>query len=413
MSGVHARLSASAAPRWMNCPGSVKLSQGLPNPSRVDSAFGTFAHSIAADCLQNSKPLKIWKGVKQNVEGFDFTVDDAMIEGIKVYLDSCYDDFEPGDTTWVEVDLTPYLSKLHPSLGGTADHVRYRPSTKQLHVKDLKFGAGNIVEVEDNKQLLIYALGVLLALLSLSPGSEVHEVKVTICQPRAEHVDGRERSWTFPAVQIMDFAADVMDAARATEAPDAPIIAGKAQCKWCLAVRICPEAEKRQHAIIAAQFDNVTSYDPDKLRAALDAIPMVEARIKAIREFAYAEAEKGNPVPGYKLVQKRASRYWVSEANAIEWAQANGFDPYHPRELKSPAQLEEMIPGGRKKEERERKAVTLAGLKALVDSRSSGLTLVSNDDERPPAKRITAEDFAVIDGTANKIGCTSPVANLL
>lgn len=394
---AHARLSASAAHRWMACPGSVKLSDGQPNTTSKDAAYGTFAHFIAADCL-NGKPLRLWKNVGMDFDGFSFIGDQETLEGVQFYLDVCQDDFNKGDTQWVEVNTTPALSKLHPDLGGTADFVRYRPSTKHLRVTDLKFGAGVLVDVEDNKQLLTYALG---AMLSLPAGTPVHEVQVTIVQPRAEHPEGRERNWTFPAVEIMDFAADLIEAAKATEAPNAPLVAGKKQCQWCLAARICPELEKRQHALIAADFGReLAAYDPVKLAAALDSIPLVETRIKALREFAYAEAEIGKTIPGYKLVQKVAHRSWKSEGDVIEWAQKNAIECYAPRELLSPAQIEITLkaaaPRGKKKDA----GIVLAPFTQKI---SSGLTLAPASDSRPAAKRISASDFAVIEGNAKAL----------
>lgn len=47
MPGKHARLSASSAFRWINCPGSVALSDQCPAPgSSSDADKGTLAHSL-------------------------------------------------------------------------------------------------------------------------------------------------------------------------------------------------------------------------------------------------------------------------------------------------------------------------------------------------------------------------------
>ena len=44
----HARCSASAAHRWINCPGSVALSDQCPDPGASSYADeGTLAHSLA------------------------------------------------------------------------------------------------------------------------------------------------------------------------------------------------------------------------------------------------------------------------------------------------------------------------------------------------------------------------------
>jgi len=175
----------------------------------------------------------------------------------------------------------------------------------------------------------------------------------------------------------------MVDAAALTRVDNPPLVPGKEQCRFCPALHICPALETAQHALVATEFTPAVKYDAQKLADALSQIPMVEARITALREFAYAEAERGNVVPGYKLVDKRAYRSWTDEDAVIKWAKASAVDPYAPPEIKSPAQMEK----GLKKPEKE-------ALKQFTESKSSGRTLVPVADERPEAKRLTAVDFA-------------------
>ena len=51
-SRAHATLSPSSASRWMACPASVRLSEGIPNTSSIFAAEGTACHELAALCLQ-------------------------------------------------------------------------------------------------------------------------------------------------------------------------------------------------------------------------------------------------------------------------------------------------------------------------------------------------------------------------
>ena len=46
MSTQHARLSASGAKKWLNCPLSVKLEEKIPNEDTVYAQEGTKAHEI-------------------------------------------------------------------------------------------------------------------------------------------------------------------------------------------------------------------------------------------------------------------------------------------------------------------------------------------------------------------------------
>lgn len=386
---AHARLSASAAHRWMPCPGSVELSEGMPDNTSAAAAQGTFAHHIAAECLKGRTVVMLlehgpldpvaWLGNKTIIDGHTVECDQEMVDGVRVYLQAILDDLQLGDQIWVEVDVTPALQKLEPRLGGNSDFIRYRPSTRQLRVRDLKYGAGVFVDAEDNVQAMTYALGALLM-----TGVKCDEVVVTIDQPRIETEDGTTRDFKFPAIDIIDFAADLVDAALAVK-PGAAVVPGKKQCGFCPARRTCPKLTENMHAIVAADFNAITGYDVNDLAKGLGMIESVKAKIKAMEEFAYAEAERGVQIPGWKLVDKRATRKWIDTAAVVKWAQENAIDPYETPDLKSPAQLEK----GLKKPMKD-------ALAAFVEKKSSGHALVPSSDDRPAAKLLTADAFDVV-----------------
>lgn len=212
--GVHARLSASAAHRWMPCPASIRLSDGVPHVESPYASLGTMAHSIAAYCL------------KQNLNA-DAIVEDHA-DSIQFYLDFCRR--YPGGRA--EVDLTPQLSKLDPDTGGTADYIAVVDQGNRLIVTDFKFGTGVPVPAEGNKQLKLYALGALLDCF-IPP----KEVEVAIVQPRLENPDDWVQRHVFPAFELLDFAGEVVQAAAATRNPDAQPVPGEEQCRWCQAAK--------------------------------------------------------------------------------------------------------------------------------------------------------------------------------
>lgn len=374
----HAELSASAASRWINCPGSVRETKGLTSATSFEAAEGTAAHYIAALAQsQGIAPAK-WLNTTALVEGIEISIGEEMVESLNDFLAHVTSDTAKEDVVLIEQSITAALQTLHPKLGGSADRVRFKPKERSLRITDLKYGSGVVVDVVDNVQLKIYALGAILTFAHLKPT----KVEIEIAQPRIDHPDGRYRVWAFDAVDIIDFAADILDAARRTEQPDAPLVPGKSQCRWCPAAHFCPALEAQQMAIVAVDFDDLTRVSPEKISKALEMIPLIEARIAAIREYAYQEAEKGNAPPGFKLVDKRAVRKWVS-VESVQKRLLHRPEYYTSPELRSPAQIEKIL--GKKDFERI--------LGECVEKISSGHTLVPVSDPRPEVKLLTADDM--------------------
>lgn len=256
MSGVHARLSASSAHRWLECPGSINLAVHSGDKSSVYAAEGTFAHDIAARCLEDDCAAAMFLDHKGQVEGYDFTVTQEMADAIQVYIDAVTGELQPGDEDWVEMGLMEPLQKIDPDLGGTADWVRYRPATKHLRVADFKYGSGTYVEAEHNEQARIYALGAMLQV-----NRPVEEVEVVIVQPRFEGVKP-VRSWTFKSHELLDFIADIQDAAALSRSEKPPLEPGD-WCKFCKAASVCPEykAPIKRRAVKAADPSEFAAID--------------------------------------------------------------------------------------------------------------------------------------------------------
>lgn len=369
----------------MSCYGSVALSEGVPNVSTQFAAEGTAAHYIASECLLEGERPDFYLGTVIEVEGFAIPVDAEMVAAVEEYVDYINGSEQAGDEGTMEQSLTPALKKLHPSLGGTSDYIRWRAKEKLLEVIDYKHGAGVPVDVDDNKQLKYYALGALLS----NPAWKAETVKITIVQPRCDHEQGRIRSYTFPAVDLVDFAGDVVAAAKATEEFGADLVPSKKACRFCPAnaANKCPAIEKETNAVVAASFDMLEpgKYSLGQIAEFLAKVPLVEARIAALREFAYQRACAGEKIPGFKLVDKRATRKWKDE-EAVAKRAAGIKGAFTAPEVRSPAQLEKLI--GKKQ---------FAGYADLVSKESSGVTLVLDTDNRPSVEVAQLEHFDKIE----------------
>ncbi|QMP18219.1 PD-(D/E)XK nuclease superfamily protein [Ralstonia phage RpY1] len=291
-----------------------------------------------------------------------------------------------------------HLHELHSDLFGTSDAIVWQPHLERLSVIDLKYGAGVPVEVEDNPQLQYYALGALLANKQWKP----REVEVVIVQPRCPHPDGPVRTQVLQVVDLLDFAADLVEAVKRTEEASAAYLCADSgpleaqwqrmylepgdHCRFCPAAAICPAQKNKAQQLAKQAFAPGLPYDAKQLAETLEWLPVLEAWIKNTREFAYAEAEKGHDIPRHKLVEKRATRKWREENAAILWLREN-YDPdddgFTERKLMSPAAIEKLLP----KEKR-------AALDDLCIKESSGHTLVHESDKREAIKVDAKSAFA-------------------
>jgi len=362
---THSPIGASSMHRWGNCPGSVRLSKGIVKTSSVYAEEGTRAHDAAEYFLKNRK----WP------EGIDAETKEA----VKVYTDYVLQKVSANHVEMM-VEHAFDLSEVHPGLYGTADCVMHIKNQNLLEVIDYKHGAGISVDVEYNEQLMYYAVGALL-----STKYPVSRVKITIVQPRANHSGGVVRSWEFDTIDLLDFIADLKEAAVRTEDPKASFHPGD-WCRFCPAAGICPALTEKAQLVAREIFKPEMSYDPAKLSETLSWLPTIEDYIKSVREFAYSEAMQGRCPPRFKLVEKRATRKWRDLGETNKFVEVN-FNPNYARdfytapELKSVAQLETFI--GKKE---------FVKFDHLIVKESSGTTLVHESDKRETVKMLEAKE---------------------
>lgn len=402
----HSKLSPSASHRWTECPGSIRMCRGLPDSSSIFADEGTAAHELAAHCFHTGFDADRFVGEYVNIDGtkpFEkfvglinsprcFEVTDEMAEGVQEYLDFCR---EIANGKEVESETEQWLSLEYLGIegldGGTGDFVAYEPNGQTLNVVDFKYGRGVAVEPEQNKQGLQYALGAIRRYHNRG----LKKVRITIAQPRCPHPKGSVRTWEADVVNLLDFEVDLMAAARATHEPDAPLIPGE-HCRFCPAKAICPARRDQALAIAQAEFSAVGEMElplvigmtPEELGKLLPQIGQLEDFVRGVKEFAHQEAVHGRCPIGHKLVAKRATRKWRDEGTALtELTLVYGLeDVMTEPKLKSPAQIESLMPG-------DNKAARAKALASLVTKESSGTVLAPETDPRP-AVRADALEFA-------------------
>ena len=332
---AHSKFSASAASRWLACPGSIALSEGKPDNTSEYAAWGSVAHSIADKSLVLGETANEFIGSKFSQDGYLITVDQEMVDCVQTYLDNLHE-MTAGADLFESETRTNYASWLHVDTDlawGTADATAVLGTELQVH--DLKTGRGVEVDAQGNEQMMLYAGGKLLEMEAL--GVDVETVRLVIHQPRVRKAPSE---WTLTRDELVAWltsearkaAQRVLLAHEAVEF-DQYLAAGD-HCRWCRAKATCPElradvaatvadtvpASPEEFAVIEPSVTPPadTAHTPESwLAMCLSRVDLIEDWCSSIRAEALRRLSAGEPVPGYKLVQgKRGKRQWADPAEA-------------------------------------------------------------------------------------------------
>ncbi len=93
------------------------------------------------------------------------------------------------------------FSRYVPESLGTGDCLIV--ADKLLHIIDLKYGQGVLVDAYQNPQMMLYALG---ALRTFDCLYDIEEVAMTIYQPRRENVS----TWTISVFDLKEWAKNTL-----------------------------------------------------------------------------------------------------------------------------------------------------------------------------------------------------------
>lgn len=304
---AHARLSASRMDRVMSCPGSYRLEEKMPyEPAGEAAAIGTAIHELSEKILRGEAV-----NPKDHPEDhFDMANEYAVFVNTLV---------ENPRKRMIEVNVDAGLKTLHQALGGTADAVLV--DGDHLHVVDLKTGRV-LVDAEDNKQLLTYALGVMRMLNA--PASI--QCTMHIFQPRAGH-----SQWTVSGTDLISHGHDLLAAANLALTDDAPTNPSTSNCKYCKAKPICPSMRQKVQDNARKDFELDTSVTPEMVELAHLAADWSDAIITAAKR----QITSGSTIQGWTLRPGRKTKFWKSDALAYEALKSypQAFD------LKSPSAI--------------------------------------------------------------------------
>lgn len=401
---VHALLSPSGAKKWLTCAASLACEKDIPNTSGKSAVTGTACHTIAEIHLNQyikgtALPLEREVGAYVLDEGKGqikalispmkgavlITAD--MIEQVRKYTDYCKAIIDVA--TYAKPEMRVNLTEvLHPGYEGvetfgTADLVAVQELANtdehMLIIGDLKTGRHR-VEAKENKQLMLYALGVYRR---LKRRYNITVVRLVIFQPYA----GGASEWDISVEGLELFAKFAQK--RALLALDAyyrgkknlkasdfrPSVDG---CQWCRFSEQCAARTKTVNSVLAEELEDDFALEltPEQLAAEYEKLPLLRQHIDTVERAMASALHSGKKVPGYKLVEGRpGNRAWK---DAEKVAELYG-DKLTKEVLMTPTEAVKVVP----EEE----------LKDFITRKPGAPCVATADDKRPEWNQVSEEDL--------------------
>lgn len=401
---VHALLSPSGAKKWLSCSASLACEKDIPNTSGKAAVSGTAMHTISEIHLNQyikgtALPLAREVGAYVLEEGKGqikalispmkgavlITAD--MIDQCTKYTDYCKAIIDVA--TYAKLEMRVNLTEvLHPGYEGvetfgTADLVAVQELANtdehMLIIGDLKTGRHR-VEAKENKQLMLYALGVYRR---LKRRYNITVVRLVIFQPYA----GGASEWDISVEGLELFAKFAQK--RALLALDAyfrgkknlkasdfrPSVDG---CQWCRFSEQCAARTKMVNSVLAEELEDDFALEltPEQLVAEYEKLPLLRQHIDKVEKAMAAALHSGKKVPGYKLVEGRPGNRAWKDAEAV-------YEKYGYKLTKdvlmTPTEAVKVIP----EEE----------LKDFITRKPGAPCVATADDKRPEWNKVTEEDL--------------------
>lgn len=321
---AHAKLSPSSAHRWTRCPGSVREELKYPDNSGPAALDGTRTHALLEMCLVTGMDPELMVGMTTSDDDGSYTIDADRAKRVKVAVDHVRD---LGGEVTTERRVDPSRLVGRDDLGGTVDVTVIVGDT--VHVIDYKDGI-TPVEAVENEQLIAYALGHLAEYnLSINGDYPVKRIILTIIQPKLA-MKGLPpiTSWELSVESLLSRIGDIVVKAAATDAPDAPLVPGEKQCRFCRAKGGCSAVSqstleavgmfKSIDIVQQAAVSEPTELSNDRIREIIQAAPLLRQLLEATEAEALRRMQMGMTIPGLKVVNGRGSRVWAFPEEEME-----------------------------------------------------------------------------------------------
>jgi|TARA_R100000501_G_C2626284_1_gene119970 hypothetical protein len=335
---THSKYSASASKRWLNCPGSIQLTEKAPIQKTSDFALeGTVAHELAHIALVVGNSPKEYIG--EVLEGIElFPVTEEMSEHILEYVELVRELSK--DAVKVEYEKKVHLDHINSELFGTCDCIIHLKD--KLIIVDLKYGQGISVDAIDNYQMQYYAIGA-------NRESQSKKIQMVIFQPRDPY-GIKTKSHEMSKIELESFGEKIKRGIKASKEKQPKYCSGE-HCTFCPGLSICPELAAKSMEVAKADFSqdicewvppNIDLMSMDQLSFILKLSGPLTKFLQSVKGYARDLASNGTEIAGYELGEGRRVRGWVDDELAVKIIEPIFGEEIYTKKLKSPKQIIEL-----------------------------------------------------------------------
>ncbi len=339
---AHAILSASGASRWMACTPSARLEQQFENKTSEYAAEGTLAHELGElklkKVLEGLSSRSFNSKLKKIQENKLYTAD--MPDYVDVYVDTCLERYSEARAktpdALFKIEQRLDFSKWVPEGFGTGDFVIIADGT--MEVCDLKYGKGVPVSADNNKQMMLYALG---AISEFSFLYDIEKVRMTIIQPRLDNIS----TFEVTVEELLKWAEEfVRPRAELAIKGEGEFFSGD-HCRFCRAKAVCRARADKNLELAKYDFQEPPTMDNNDIAYVLSKVDELVSWASDVKEYALEEALKGEEFDGFKVVEGRSNRRWSSEDDVAKVLIAEGFQEsmIYTRKLDGISKIESAI----------------------------------------------------------------------
>ena len=356
----HALLSASSSHRWLHCNPSARLEREFADRETIAAAEGTAAHALAEHKLKRKLKLRSERPVSPfDTDEMEVCTDDYADFVMEQVIKERRRDLNTQVFIEQRLDFSCYV----PEGFGTGDCLIV--SRGRLHIIDLKYGQGLLVDSEENPQMMLYALA---ALNQYEEQYQIKKVKLTIFQPRRDNVS----TWETTVAKLKKWATkDLVPKAQRAFKGEGEYCPGE-WCIFCKAAVKCRARADDKLRLAQSEFKMPPLLTDAEIESVLAQLPDIKKWADEIQEYALAKALAGKEWTGFKLVEGRSVRKFTDERAVVKAANEAGYHDIYKQSLISRTEMEKLMG----------KAEFSKVLGALVTKPQGKPTLVPDTDKR-------------------------------